>query len=407
MNYILRAFMLMLTTFSIFNYFFKWLSRTPFFDYSDEVLLGFCFIILGIASFQKKKIPLLYFAILLFLTYSILISYFFGLNVYTLEIIVQSIINIKFFIILAAFVALFKNHTKQLEKYFSGIIVFVSITLVVHLFLGEAFNNIYGVSTYMRPNIRYVGVFRHPNHLAYLAVLYIALLLNTFKKQKINIDRRGWIKIFIAVFVIVLADTRTAMLAIAFLLATFYWDYIYKDFLVFFSFIFIGFVALFFVLVFTDLPDTIMANIAMSYSLESNYIRGLMFYMSLLIIYLYFPIGAGAGTFGSIFAKDSQVYKDFGVSERYYFVNEWGIYDSNIASILGEYGLIGILLYFFLFKATFLHLNYNLGGKETPRMLKAFIWVFVFFCISNPMITNSVYILLSVPVFLLISKTEE
>jgi hypothetical protein len=197
------------------------------------------------------------------------------------------------------------------------------------------------------------------------------------------------------------------MLAIGILFGAFYWDYLYKDPMVFFGFLLLGFIVVFFVLLFTDLPETIMANIEMSYSLQSNYIRGLMFYMSLLIIYQYFPIGTGAGTFGSIFAKDSQVYKDFGVSERYYFVEEWGIYDSNIASILGEYGFIGIALYFLLFKATYLHLNYTSEGVKNSRMLQAFIWVFVFFCISNPMITNSVYILLSVPIFLIISKTEE
>ena len=84
----------------------------------------------------------------------------------------------------------------------------------------------------------------------------------------------------------------------------------------------------------------------MSYSLDTHYIRGLMLYMSFLLIIQYFPIGSGAGTFGSIFAHDSQVYKDFGVDHRYYFVEEWGIYDSNVASILGEYGFIGIILFF-------------------------------------------------------------
>lgn len=407
MNYILRILFLILTSFSVFNYFFNWLSGSKIFDYSDELLLLLCFGILFLAILPKKKFPWIYLGIPIFLLYSFFISLFFGLNGNLLQVALQSIVNIKFFIILPAFVFLFKNHTKQLENYFYGVIAFVGLTLLAHLLLGVRFNLIFDISTYMRPNIRYTGIFRHPNHLAYLAILCIALVLHSYKKKTKNLDRWGWIKIILSLVVIVLADTRTAMMAVAILLTAFYWDYLYKDEVVFFGFILIGVVSVAFILVFTNIPTTIIANLEMSYGLQSNYIRGLMFYMSILIVYQYFPIGTGAGTFGSIFAKGSQVYKDFNVSRRYYFVEEWGIYDSNFASILGEYGLIGIPLYFLLFKFTFLHLKSNLGGMKKSTMLNAFMWVFVFFCISNPMITNSVYILLSAPVFILIAKTEE
>ncbi len=407
MNYVLRVIFLLLTTLSVFNYFFNWLSQSTVFDYADEFLLILCLVVFSLSISQRKKIPLLYLVIPLFLVYSFVISLIFGLNENILEIGMQSIVNIKFFIILVAFIILFKNHSKQLETYFTWLMVFVGLTLLAHLLLGVSFNRLFHIPTYVRPNIRYTGIFRHPNHLAYLTILYIALLLNGFKKRGKDISLLGWIKFALAVVVIILADTRTAMLVIAILLTSFYWDYINKDPSVFFTFLFVGFLALFCVMVFTDLPSTIIANIEMSYSLKSNYIRGLMFYMSLLILIQYFPIGTGAGTFGSIFAKDSQVYYDFGVSKRYYFIEEWGIYDSNFASIVGEYGLIGLLLYFMLFKSSYLHLRNNFSDINNPGMLKTMVWVFVFFCISNPMITNSVYILLSAPVFLIIAKTDD
>jgi hypothetical protein len=290
------------------------------------------------------------------------------------------------------------------------VMIFAGIGIFLHLMLGETFNRIYDVSKYTRPGfstIRYTGFFRHPNHMAYVVVVFIALTLNDFINKKQNIDTKGWLKIVMGLFVIVMTDSRTAIFAIAILLTFFYWGYIYKNFLVFFGFLFMGILTVIAVLTFTDLSESIMDNIKASYSLDSNYIRGLMFYMSILLFAKYFPIGSGAGSFGSIYAKNSQVYKDFGVDKRFYFVEEWGIYDSNFASIIGEYGFIGIIFFIILFKFSYLHLKSNFSGLKTPPMLKAMLWVFVFFCISNPMLTNNVYILLSVPVLLLIANTKE
>ncbi len=410
MNAITRKFFLFLSALSMFKFFFEKLTTLTLFHFSDELLLVFSLVIIAYDILSKRKASLLHIAIFGFLGYSIVISLVFGLNRNPFHIIIQSLVSIKFFIILASFIILFKNHMEEIKKFFFYALVFAGIGIFLHILFGETFNTIYGVSKYERPgfaSIRYTGFFRHPNHMAYMAVVFIALLLNNFKIKKQNIDTKGWIKIVIGLAIIVLADTRTAILAVAILLTFFYWGYIYKNFLVFFGFIFLGILTVTAVSIFTDLAESIMDNIEASYSLDSNYIRGLMFYMSLLLLVKYFPIGSGAGSFGSIYAKDSQVYKDFGVDKRFYFVEEWGIYDSNFASIIGEYGFIGIIAFIILFKFAYLHLKSNFSAVKPPPMLKAILWVFVFFCISNPMLTNNVYILLSVPVFMLIANTEK
>ena len=401
-----RILFLLLSGLGVFNYVFNQFLKTSIFGYVDEALLLFSFIIFGYAILFKRYLSLLYVAVAVFLVYSVGISLAFGLSDDIPRMIGQSIINIKFFIILIAFIVLFKDHIGELRKFFTIILTIAVIGIALHLLMGYAFNKFFYISRYLRPHVRYTGFFRHPNHLAYFAVIYITLVLNTFKVRQLNISTLGWIKLALGLLVIILADTRTAMLATAILLTGFYWDYIYKNIIFFFSFIFLGLTAVFCILLFTDLPDTIMRNISMSYSLDTHYIRGLMFYMSILIFYQYFPIGTGAGTFGSYFSFGSQVYKDFGVSDRYYFVNEMGIYDSNFASILGEYGLMGIIMYYLLFKFTLRHMRFKSIQKRNPSMLKPLLWVFIFFCISNPMITNSVYIILSVVGFLLIAKTE-
>ncbi len=410
MNAIIRSFFLFLSALSIFNFFFKTTTTLSIFDYSDEFMLLFSLVIIIYDIWSRRKTTLMHIAIFGFLAYSILISFIFGLNSNILQIIIQSLVTIKFFIFLTAFIMLFKNHIEKIKKFFFWVLVFAGIGIFLHLLLGEIFNYTYGVSKYTRPgisSIRYTGFFRHPNHMAYMVIVFIALVLDKFKKENRNIDRTGWIKISIGLAIIVLADTRTAIFGVAILLTFFYWDYIYKNFLVFFAFVFLGILIVTGVLIFTDLPESIMANLEASYSLDSNYIRGLMFYMSILLIGKYFPIGSGAGTFGSIYAKDSQVYKDFGVDQRYYFVEEWGIYDSNFASILGEYGFMGIIIFILLFRISYSYLKHAFSFGKTPPMLRALLWVFVFFCISNPMLTNNVYILLSVPVFMLIANTEK
>lgn len=407
MNAVTRKIFLLLSAMSLFNFFFIRLTTLAAFQSIDELLLLFSLFIIIYGVWSRRKLSIVHIAVTGFLIYSIFISVIFGLNKNIFEIVVQSLVTVKFFIFLIAFVMLFKNHIGEIRKFFFYVLIFAGIGVLLHLIFGTTFNNVYGVSTYARPNIRYTGFFRHPNHLAYLAVVFIAFTLDGIKKQNRNIDLTGWIKLLIGLAIVVLADTRTAILAVAILFFFFYWDYIYKNFLVFLSFVVLGFLVVVAVLLFTDLPESIMANIEMSYSLESNYIRGLMFYMSLLLIGKYFPIGSGAGTFGSIFAKDSQVYKDFGVDKRFYFVEEWGIYDSNFASIMGEYGFMGIILFIILFRVCYLYLKIKFSPKKASPMLKAMLWVFVFFCISNPMLTNNVYILMSVPIFMLIANTEE
>ena len=407
MNYLIRLFFLILSAFSIFKFFFKRITSLELFDFAEEFLLIFCFLVILLKIWNKGKLALIHLGLAMFLIYSIGISLLFGLNRDVLIIVVQSIISIKFFVFLMTFVILFKNHIHELKRFFWLVLAFIALGVMLHVALGTTFNSIYGVETYSRPNLRYTGFFRHPNHLAYVGVIMIALTLDAIKKRNETINWKGWLKLLGGLVIIILSDSRTALLAIAILFSFYYWDYVYKNITVFFSFLFIGMLSVFCVLLFTDLHESIIDNIEMSYSLQSHYIRGLMLYMSFLLIIQYFPIGSGAGTFGSIFAKDSQVYKDFGVSNRFYFVEEWGIYDSNFASILGEYGIIGIVLFALLFVYAYRNLRFNFSGLKKTPMLKAMFWVFVFFCISNPMITNSVYILLSVPVFLLIANTKE
>lgn len=74
---------------------------------------------------------------------------------------------------------------------------------------------------------------------------------------------------------------------------------------------------------------------------HTQYIRAIMVYYGFHLA-IYFPTGVGAGNFGSVMSQGSPAYEMLGVSGSYFFQNMIGIYDSNLAAILGEYGFIGL-----------------------------------------------------------------
>jgi hypothetical protein len=112
-------------------------------------------------------------------------------------------------------------------------------------------------------------------------------------------------------------------------------------------------------------------------------------------------MGTGAATFGSLMAND-KVYEYYDQADRYYFANDIGLYDSNIASIIGEYGFIGIIFFTLLFIYLFKYLKYCF--KANHIMLKSLFFVFLFYAITNPMLTNNVYIFISLPIFIKIAN---
>ncbi|MBZ9777938.1 O-antigen ligase family protein [Psychroflexus sp. CAK8W] len=237
--------------------------------------------------------------------------------------------------------------------------------------------------------------------MAYLAVLYIGYILSKIKSSKTKINLNSFLQIFFCVAIIFLTDSRTSIIAAAIFFLAFYWDLLLKNALVLLYVFSTLSLSIVFLAVFTDVFDSIIQNIFQTFTLESTYIRGNMIYLSGLIFYQFFPVGTGAASFGSVMANN-KVYEYYEQADRYYFANDIGLYDSNIASIVGEYGFIGLIFYFLLFFYTYRYLAKTFRTRGV--MLKSVFFVFLFYTITNPMITNNVYILISLPVFLKIAS---
>ncbi|WP_157514474.1 O-antigen ligase family protein [Mangrovimonas sp. TPBH4] len=400
---IVRPIFLILVTLSVFKGVLMVLFKSKVFEYLDEIVFLISIIILTPIFLLNRKLKLIHFFVGFFIIYSIIVSLIFGMNSSFFQVVFQTLITIKFFIVLLAIAELFKGNYWILNKFFLFIMGVACLGLMIHLILGERFNHFTGVVTFARPNIRYVGFFTHPNHLAYLAVLYLVYLLNLKAVQDLKLTFKDWTKVLILFIVIVLTDSRTAMLAVGILFVVFYWKLIKQNYKLVLSGIVIGIFGLIYVCFFTTLVPSIYENIKDTFDLSSHYIRGNMIYLSGLIFFDFFPFGTGAATFGSVLSGD-KVYDLYGQADRYYFANKMGIYDSNVASIVGEYGLLGIIFFIFLFYYLVVYLK---GYTSRKTLVVPLVIMFIFYSITNPMLTNNLYALLTALVLVLMVNVDK
>jgi len=333
---------------------------------------------------------------------------FFGLNKNFIDVIFQSLISLKFFIIVLALFHLFKNDFRLMKKMYNILLTILLIGCFLNLIIGDQFNEFLGIKEYSRSQLNIIryGGFVNPNHLGYFLVFSIGLVLNKAFYQNRLLLRREWLTIGFYVFVILLTDSRSALLGVFLFIIFFYKNIIIKKAEMLISFVTVFAVSIIVLITTTDIFETIIRNIEYSFSLDSLYIRGILINMAIQISYLYFPIGTGAATFGSIFSEGSKVYEDFGVANYYFFIDKTGIYDSSLASWVGEYGLIGVLFLvgiFYYFKKYLI--SFQISYDKS--MINGLLLVFLFFSITNPTFTNSIYIFLSLPIFFIFSNPDQ
>lgn len=118
---------------------------------------------------------------------------------------------------------------------------------------------------------------------------------------------------------------------------------------------------------------------------DSQYMRGMIMYFSVVLAVENFPVGTGAATYGTILSKGGPVYDYLGLSTFYSVIEGEGIFDSNFASVFGELGFIGL--------AAFLFISYKLvqlvwvkGGNHT--FLLCYSGFVLFYFLVAPVFTS-------------------
>jgi hypothetical protein len=133
----------------------------------------------------------------------------------------------------------------------------------------------------------------------------------------------------------------------------------------------------------SDIIQISLSNIS-GISEDSGYIRGLVMLISAKLCIAHFPFGSGAATFGSILSIDSPHYRALGVDINKEYIQR-AIFDSNAATIIGEFGLVGLTMFAFLFRRLYLTLR---TYSQNHLYHKTLLIAIIIFSITNPVMVN-------------------
>ncbi|MGR5146650.1 hypothetical protein ACQKP8_08920 [Photobacterium alginatilyticum] len=260
----------------------------------------------------------------------------------------QSLISFKFFILIPFFVEANKRKV-TFDKILLVLFVFTVLGFLLNYFYPELFINEKTINFKDR-DFRIVGFQFKPNDMAILCSLCFGYFVN-FGRDKLGYKMSVTFSI-IALLIVILSTSRTGLAICMIFLA--YWLQAKNRFAFLAVIFFLPFAWLFEFEQMFFISETIRNIGEFSNIEQSNYIRFIMIYYSFIIAQDYFPFGSGAASFGTVLSANSEIYKNYGLSSLEFFDDFWGIFDSNLASLLGEYGFIfSALLYILSFKLVF------------------------------------------------------
>lgn len=311
----------------------------------------------------------IYLILTIYFLYQFINYYFSPFDLTIGFVLLQSIINLKVFLIALASILIFSN-TQNCNKAIT-IVLTLCISLFVmglsmNILLGETWNQIFNEEIKYRYGfIRPIGYFMHFAPNAYFFILtFVTLLLLYGKKRVMKISNH--IKKFFMFIIIDFAmafplTVRKGMIMnIPFGLFVFtLLDKKARYLFAFFTLIFIS-VFLFLIKDMQIMKDT-LDNLSNFTNDDHTYIRGLIVFYGVTLFVEFFPFGVGNATFGTVLSKYNtfDVYEYVGLPLNRIYDEEnnklIGVYDSGFASMLAENGFIGMVLiglfiyYFFKF----------------------------------------------------------
>lgn len=139
------------------------------------------------------------------------------------------------------------------------------------------------------------------------------------------------------------------------------------------------------------LAITIAWNRIVFYFTTTSQARNILLTKGIQLLKDYFPLGAGLGTFGTAAAQKyySPIYSMYGLSNIYGLTADNPLYltDTFWPAVMGEIGIIGVILFAILLYYIFKHLYINIAVNNIAR----FIIIFVIVSILGSSIATSVF----------------
>lgn len=310
--------------------------------YYDELLI---FMLLGIAVFQivlgKKKTSKSLITPFILMTAGVITSLFYfyrGIDI----IILQSIINFKLFILWFALFTIFKNKNVNANTLLSTLWWITIVGFTINLLTPESFYGFFKPEEDVRERygiMRIEGFQLKPNDMA----IFLSLFLFNLNKRlgQGNIKVKTYSFFLAATLISIVFSGSRVGLAGAILSFT---AYVKTDNAIkLYASVAAGIAGLaIYISLFGDglLLQTSADIKSFSTIDQTKYIRAIMIYYGVILGVDYFPIGVGAGNFGTVLSENSPVYAKLGISWMEFFDEFWGVFDSNLASLIGEYGFL-------------------------------------------------------------------
>ncbi|WP_187287328.1 O-antigen ligase family protein [Kangiella koreensis] len=347
----------------------------------SNLILLFSLIIPFVYIGERYRIKYFFLYTLLIFLYQIGVSVALGANRELLDVVFQSVFNLKIFFILSAFYLALRPNDPSAQRVLFFLFWFMVAGAALNIALGSVFFKVFNIEENYRGEAllpRLVGFFMQPNKLAYVAgffFLYFWFMRNhsltrtvalglTFVLILLSGSRSTLIVVPIVIFTSIVFSSRISRgLKVATLATT----------MIVFA---LG------VFIFKDswLVSSLVKNVELSASdANDHYIRGLMLYNSFVLAYQNFPFGSGVATFGTVFSEASPVYTSLGMSHLPHVREMRGIFDSNFASVLGELGLVGIIVFYGLlwYLALKFYHKFQSANSAKPYTMSLFCFVVV------------------------------
>ncbi|MEQ8554265.1 MAG: hypothetical protein RIC53_16530 [Cyclobacteriaceae bacterium] len=312
--------------------------------------------------------------------------------------ILQIFTHLKFFIVFYLIVTLTEDKYKI--SFFHIVAVFSLVGILVNLFFPGYFEFTEGEKYRFLEGIpRVVGFQSKPNNLAYSAILlqivYGFYLLTSNRSDKYILY--GILTIS-SISIVVLSGSRASLI---FYPVIFY--YSLKDYfklnlknLLLLSVIFSLMMVVFILLsdTFIDVTSKNLSTVGAQGTVDYYNPRSFLYYYGYVLFIDFFPVGTGAATFGSTYSPGSDVYKMLGIDQMQFVQTTAGLFDSNLACIAGEFGLLGLLLFIGL---SIYFYKWGIRHYESKYDKRRFVLIYIFLIFlatKGNVFMNGIYALL-------------
>lgn len=351
----------------------------------DEIAVLLLFLLsVGLVIFRSRLFVGMLRNIFVFAIYLVTVSLAFGVNQGVIQVISQVFLHFQFFLVFFSLIVLYVNRFLDPNLVFRTFIGITIIGAISQLLVPEIFASIFGSTTYSESSglervLRLEGLQQNPNALGSAFAMYAVMLMFT-EKSLYTIKNARLVLLGILVL-LALTGSRSALMYVLAAYLCLPTNPLRKT-----AIILAGVSILYLSGDLEFIIEKTLFNISLTLDAGGRveYVRWTLLRTGFELAAEYFPFGTGAATFGSAFSFDSPIYRETGLSTIYAFASLKNIHDSNIATLLGEFGFIG----FIAFTALFLHITKSAlqhfsskdqdtlrGGVQNKRFL------IVLFCI--------------------------